>query len=141
MVWSIGKQIKLYKNYREAFCSNFGIYHNWLYHWRSTFTFCLSEPGGMVLCSLTVCLLPSPFLILCISFPNLRKNMCVHAKSLQSCPTVCDPMDCSLPGSSVHGDSPGKNTGVGCPPPEDLPNSGIRPKSLALQVGSFLLCR
>ena len=26
---------------------------------------------------------------------------------------LCDPMDCSLPGSSVHGDSPGKNTGVG----------------------------
>jgi len=26
----------------------------------------------------------------------------------------CDPMDCSQPGSSVHGDSPGKNTGVGC---------------------------
>ena len=24
------------------------------------------------------------------------------------------PMDCNLPGSSVHGDSPGKNTGVGC---------------------------
>ena len=32
----------------------------------------------------------------------------------QSCPTLCNPMDCSLPGSSVHGDSPGKNTGVGC---------------------------
>ena len=31
----------------------------------------------------------------------------------QSCPTLCDPMDCSPPGSSVHGDSPGKNTGVG----------------------------
>ena len=27
---------------------------------------------------------------------------CVCAKSLQSCPTLCDPMDCSLPGSSVH---------------------------------------
>ena len=26
----------------------------------------------------------------------------------------CDPVGCSLPGSSVHGDSPGKNTGVGC---------------------------
>ena len=26
-----------------------------------------------------------------------------HAKLLQSCPTLCDPMDCSLPGSSVHG--------------------------------------
>ena len=25
------------------------------------------------------------------------------AKSLQSCPTLCDPMDCSPPGSSVHG--------------------------------------
>ena len=32
----------------------------------------------------------------------------------QSCLTLCDPMDCSLPGSSVHGDSPGKNPGVGC---------------------------
>ena len=31
----------------------------------------------------------------------------------QSCPTLCDPMDCSLPGSSVHWDSPSKNTGVG----------------------------
>ena len=32
----------------------------------------------------------------------------------QSCPTLGDPVDCSLPGSSVHGDSPGKNSGVGC---------------------------
>ena len=32
----------------------------------------------------------------------------------QSCPTLCDPMDCSPPGSFVYGDSPGKNTGVGC---------------------------
>ena len=32
----------------------------------------------------------------------------------QSCLTPCDPMDCSPPGSPVHGDSPGKNTGVGC---------------------------
>ena len=32
----------------------------------------------------------------------------------QSCPTLCDHMDCSPPGSSVHGDSPGKNSGVGC---------------------------
>ena len=28
---------------------------------------------------------------------------CVHAKSLQSCPTLCDPVDCSLSGFSVHG--------------------------------------
>ena len=36
-----------------------------------------------------------------------------YAKSLQSCPTLCDPMDYSLPGSSIHGASPGKNTRVG----------------------------
>ena len=32
----------------------------------------------------------------------------------QSCPTLGDHMDCSLPGSSIHGISPGKNTWVGC---------------------------
>ena len=32
----------------------------------------------------------------------------------QSCPTLCDLMDGSPPGSPVHGDSPGKNTRVGC---------------------------
>ena len=38
----------------------------------------------------------------------------MHSKSFQSCLTLCDPMDCRPPGSSVHGDSPGKNTGVSC---------------------------
>ena len=37
----------------------------------------------------------------------------MRAKSLQSCPTLCNPVDCSPPGSSVWA-SPGKNTGVGC---------------------------
>ena len=32
-----------------------------------------------------------------------RDGTCVHAKSLQSCPTLCDPVDCSPPASSVHG--------------------------------------
>ena len=36
------------------------------------------------------------------------------AKSLQSCPTLCDPIDSSPPGSPCPWDSPGKNTGVGC---------------------------
>ena len=39
---------------------------------------------------------------------------CMRAKSLQSCPTLCDSMTCSPSGSSVHGDSPSSNTGVGC---------------------------
>ena len=33
----------------------------------------------------------------------LQQGMCLCAKSFQSYPTLCDPMDCSLPGSSVHG--------------------------------------
>ena len=39
--------------------------------------------------------------------------MCVCLVT-QSCPPLCDPMGCSPPGSSVHGDSPGKSTEVGC---------------------------
>ena len=35
------------------------------------------------------------------------------AKSLQSCPTLCDPIDSSPPGSSVPGILQAKNTGVG----------------------------
>ena len=38
----------------------------------------------------------------------------VEVSVAQSCLSICDPVDCSPPGSSVHGDSPGKNTGVGC---------------------------
>ena len=38
----------------------------------------------------------------------------------QPCPTLCDPMACSPPGTSVHADSPGKNTAVGCRPPGGL---------------------
>ena len=35
---------------------------------------------------------------------------------------------CDLPGSSVHWDSPGKNTGVGCHiPPGELPHQGLNP--------------
>ena len=36
--------------------------------------------------------------------------LCLVTRHVQ----LCGPMDCSPPGSSVHGDSPGKNTGVGC---------------------------
>ena len=32
----------------------------------------------------------------------------------QLCPILCDPLDCSPPGSPVHRDSPGKHTGAGC---------------------------
>ena len=36
-------------------------------------------------------------------YSQIYMCVCVCAKSLQSCPSLCDTMDCSLPGSSVHG--------------------------------------
>ena len=45
---------------------------------------------------------------------NVIELICVHAKLLQLCLTLCIPMDCNPPGSFVHGDSPGKHTEVGC---------------------------
>ena len=44
---------------------------------------------------------------------DLHGSTSTCVKLLQSCPTLCDPMDCSPPGSFVRGDSPGKSTGVG----------------------------
>ena len=44
----------------------------------------------------------------------MQEKGCMRAKPLQLCQTLCDPMDYSQPGSSVHEDSPGKNIGVGC---------------------------
>ena len=62
--------------------------------------------------------------------------------SAQSYPTLCDPADYSPPGSSVHGDSPGKNTGGGCHALlwGNLLNPGIEPMSLASPAlaGGFL---
>ena len=45
------------------------------------------------------------------SYPDCCYVLCLVA---QSCLTLCNRMDCSLPDSSVHGDSPGKNTRAGC---------------------------
>ena len=54
-----------------------------------------------------------------------------------SCPTLCSPMDCSPPGSSVHGISQARVLGgLLFPPPGDLPNPGIEPASPALQADS-----
>ena len=44
---------------------------------------------------------------------SLKSDFSMHVLVTQSCVTLCDPMDCSPPGSSVHEDFPG-NIGVGC---------------------------
>ena len=57
------------------------------------------------------------------------------AKSLQSCPTPSDPMDCSLPGSSAHGISQAKiQEEVAISYPGYIPHAGIKPMFLASPV-------
>ena len=51
-------------------------------------------------------------------FSDCLPKSCLWDKSLQSCPTLCDPMDCSLPCSSVYGIlQPGIRSGLPFPPP------------------------
>ena len=74
----------------------------------------------------------------------LRYNavLCLVA---QSCLTLCycmdcslpDSLDCSPPGSSVHGDSPGKLEGCHALLQGDLPNQGIKPRSPEVQEDSL----
>ena len=52
---------------------------------------------------------------MCLSHHRSPLYVCVHAKPLKLCLTLCDSMECSQPDRSVHGNSsPGKHTGVGC---------------------------
>ena len=64
--------------------------------------------------------------------PDPGARLC--AKSLQLCLTLCDPMDCSPPGSCVHGDSPSKNIEVGCQALLQgiFPTQGSNPRLLCL---------
>ena len=69
------------------------------------------------------------------------RSVRLGAQLLQSCLTLWDPVDCSSPGSSVHGLShPEYWSGLPCLTPWDLPNLGIKPESPAspaLQVDSL----
>ena len=61
-----------------------------------------------------------------------------EVKVTQSCPTLCDHMDCSLPGSSVHGILQARHwSGLPFPSPRDLPNPGTEARSPALQADSL----
>ena len=63
----------------------------------------------------------------------------MHAESLQSCLTLCHPMDCSPPGSSVHWILKARTLEwVAMPsPPGCLSNPGINSKSPGLATGFF----
>ena len=56
----------------------------------------------------------------------------------QSCPTLCNPMDCSPPGSLSTGILRQEYWGgLPCPSPGGLPNQGTEPRSLTLQADSL----
>ena len=65
------------------------------------------------------------------------QKLCVEASCVcvcldaQSHAAPCDPMDYSLPGSSVNGGFSRREywSGLPCPPPGDIPNPGIEPRS------------
>ena len=61
---------------------------------------------------------------------STKINSCMHAKLLQSCPTLCDSIDCSQSGSSVHGILQARILEwLPCPPPAALLGPGIEPRS------------
>ena len=71
-------------------------------------------------------------------------GMCVYAKSFQSCLILCDPIDFSLPGSSISVGFSRQEywSGLPFPPPGDLLNPGIKSSfsvSPSLQVDSLPL--
>ena len=70
---------------------------------------------------------------------SLRDSCSVLSDSLsenevtQLCPTLCDPMDCSPPGPSIHGILQARNwSGLPFPSPGNLPDPGIKPTPPAL---------
>ena len=77
----------------------------------------------------------------CLEKLSIVKSICksqlifrgLCGKSLKLCPTLCDHLDYSLPGSSVHGVLQARILEARVlpyPPPGDLPNPGIKPASL-----------
>ena len=69
-----------------------------------------------------------------------KKNEGLRAQVLvtQLCPTLCNPVDCSPPGSSVHGILQAKILEwVAMPFSRALPDSGTEPRSPALQAESL----
>ena len=60
----------------------------------------------------------NPLVLQSLTMSAPTSLLCHHLAVLclvaQSCPTLRNPMNCSMPGCSIHGDSSGKNTGVSC---------------------------
>ena len=70
----------------------------------------------------------------------VKVSMCMHAKSLQSWLTLCNPMDCGPPGSSVHGILQARRVEwVAMPSSGDLPDLGIKLLSYVSSIDGRVL--
>ena len=104
---------------------------------------CLGRGCGPLIAVLFCRLFPSGAVchFICDSCVSLGRTWPISSNKevelAQLCPTLCNPVDCSPPGSSVHGHSPGKSR-LPFPSPGDLPNLGIKSRSPALEAGSLL---
>ena len=77
-------------------------------------------------------------------FRKQERNVLIESESesevAQSCPTLCDPVDCSLPAPPSVGFSRQRYwSGVPLPSPEDLPDPGIEPRSTCIAGKHFTL--
>ena len=73
------------------------------------------------------------------TYANCISNEAVPVKVAQSCPTLCNPMECSLLGSSVHGIlQAGILEWVAVPFSKGSSQTGIKSRSPALQADSLL---
>ena len=116
--------------------------------WRILWT---EEPGGLLSIgsqswtrlrrlSMHTCMQPHSCLCKAPSSLLVMRG-CMHAKSLQSCPTLVTPMDCSPP-ESMGFSRQEYWSGVPCPSPAGLPNPGIKLASLSFptwEAGSLPL--
>ena len=69
---------------------------------------------------------------------EIIENCVCVCEVAQSCPTLWDSKDCSLPGSSLHGILQARVLGgLPFPSPGDLPNPGIEPGSPAFQADAL----
>ena len=83
-----------------------------LLHWQVD-SLMVSHQGSPATGLLPRCKMKEINILLFHQTEEVTCRVAAAAKSLQSCPTLCDPIDSSPPGSCPW-DSPGKNTGVGC---------------------------
>ena len=66
-------------------------------------------------------------------------HVCMQANSLQLCPTLCYPMDCSPSGSSIYGILQARILELPCPPSGDPPDLGLNPSLLRILYCKWIL--